>query len=138
MKTMILYFKLLLAFGLMAIFFQGCYTQFVPTRDEDLSYRQEQQSAVQNDSSYYGEDNDNWQSHQCLGFSIIIRLEFILVMGLWMCVPSYWDQWYWVLHSILVLPIILINGLLDLIQDMAMDIHIILVRLRRAISLSEK
>jgi hypothetical protein len=40
-----------------------------------------------------------------------------------------------VLHSILVLPIILINGVTGiLIQDMAMDIHIILVRLRRAIS----
>ncbi len=96
MKTMIFYFKLLLPFGLMAIFFQGCYTQFVPTRDEDLSYRQEQQSNVQNDSSYYGEDNDNWQSHQCLGFSYYYPSWNSCWSWDYGCVyPSYWDPWYW-------------------------------------------
>ncbi len=113
MKTMILYFKLLLSFGLMAIFFQGCYTQFVPTRDEDLSYRQEQQSAVQNDSSYYGEDNDNWQSHQCLGFSYYYPGWNSYWSWDYGCVyPSYWDPWS--LGSCILYWLFLLSSLLGL------------------------
>ena len=96
MKTIIFYFRLLLPLGLMAILFQGCYTQFVPTRDEDISYQKEQQSAVPSDSSYYGEDNDNWQSHQCLGLSYYYPAWQSYWSWDYGCVyPSYWDPWLW-------------------------------------------
>ncbi|MGD0036183.1 MAG: hypothetical protein ABSC53_02680 [Bacteroidota bacterium] len=96
MKTIEFFFKLLLPLGLMAILFQGCYTQFVPTREEDLSYQKEQQSAVQSDSSYYGEDNDNWQSHQCLGFSYYYPAWRSYWLWDYGCVyPTYWDPWFW-------------------------------------------
>jgi hypothetical protein len=96
MKTMIFYFKLLLPLGLMAILFQGCYTQFVTMREVDSSYQEEQQSTVQNDTTYYGEDNDNWQSHRYLGFSYYYPAWHSYWSWDYGCVyPSYWDPWYW-------------------------------------------
>lgn len=96
MKTMMFYFKLLLPLGLMGFLLQGCYTRFATMQEEDSSYQEEQQSAVQNDSSYYGEDNDNWQPHQYLGFSYYYpgwRSYWSWDYG---CIyPSYWDPWYW-------------------------------------------
>ena len=96
MKTMRFFFKLLLPLGLMAILFQGCYTQLMTSREEYPSYREEQQSAGQYDSTYYGEDNDNWQTHQYIGFSYYYpswRSYWAWDYG---CVyPTYWDPWWW-------------------------------------------
>jgi hypothetical protein len=96
MKTMKLFFKLFLPFAFAAIFFQGCYTQFVTMHEEEPSYQQEGQTADQNDENYYGEDNDNWRSHQYLGFSYYYpgwRSYWSWDYG---CVyPSQWDPWFW-------------------------------------------
>jgi hypothetical protein len=96
MKAMIFYSKILLPLALMVILFQGCYTRFVTMREEEPSYQQEQQSADQNDSTYYGEDNDNWQSHQYLGFSYYYPAWRSYWSWDYGCIyPSYWDPWYW-------------------------------------------
>jgi hypothetical protein len=96
MKTIRFFFKLLLPLGLMAMFFQGCYTQFATMREEDSSYRQEQQSVDQNDSTYYGEDNDNWQPHRYIGFSYYYPGWNSYWAWDYGCVyPTYWDPWYW-------------------------------------------
>jgi hypothetical protein len=96
MKKMIINLTLLLPIGLMAILFQGCYTQFITMHDEDASYQEDQQYADQNDSTYTAEENDNWQSHPYLGFSYYYpgwRSYWSWDYG---CVyPSYWDPWYW-------------------------------------------
>jgi hypothetical protein len=96
MKTMSFFFKLLLPLGLLAILFQGCYTQFASLRDDDnSSYEQGRQYSDQTDSTYY-DDNDNWQPHQYIGFSYYYpgwRSYWSWDYG---CVyPTYWDPWFW-------------------------------------------
>jgi hypothetical protein len=96
MKTMIIFLKLLLPLGLMAFLFQGCYTQLMTTHEEDSYYQPDQQSAGQSDSNYYDENNDNWQSHQNLGFSYYYPSWQSYWSWDYGCVyPSYWDPWYW-------------------------------------------
>ena len=96
MKTIKLFLKLILPLGLIAVFFQGCYTQVAATRGEDLSYQEEQQPVAQDDSTYYGEGNDNWQSHPYLGFAYYYPGWNSYWSWDYGCVyPSYWDPWYW-------------------------------------------
>jgi hypothetical protein len=100
MKTMRLFFKLLLPLGLMAILFQGCYTQVATMKEDRPSYEQEGQNYVQSDSTAYDnanyDNNDNWQSHNDIGFSYYYpgwRSYWSWDYG---CVyPTFWDPWYW-------------------------------------------
>ncbi len=80
----------------MGILFQGCYTQFATMREEEPSYQQPPPCAVQNDSAYYGEDYDNWQSHQNLGLAYYYPCWNSYWSWDYGCVyPWYWDPWLW-------------------------------------------
>ena len=95
MKTIKFFFNILLPFGLMGILFQGCYTQFATMREEEPSYQQPPPCAVQNDSAYYGEDYDNWQSHQNLGLAYYYP-----------CWNSYWSWDYGCVYPSVLGPMV--------------------------------
>jgi len=96
MKTMSYFLKLFLPLGLMVVLFQGCYTQLVTTREVDTYYEQEQQPANQSGDNYYNEDNDNWRSHQYIGFSYYYPTWQSYWSWDYGCMyPSRWDPWYW-------------------------------------------
>ncbi len=100
MKTIKLLFTLPLFLGLMAVLFQGCYTQFATIRENESSYEQEGQNPVRSDSTAYDstnyEDYDTWQPHNYIGFSYYYpgwRSCWAWDYG---CVyPTYWDPLWW-------------------------------------------
>jgi hypothetical protein len=100
MKTIKLLLTLPLFLGLMAVLFQGCYTQFATAKEDESSYEQEGQNSGQSDSTAYDNANydndDNWQSHNYFGFSYYYpgwRSYWAWDYG---CVyPTYWDPLWW-------------------------------------------
>jgi hypothetical protein len=100
MKTIRLLLTLPLFLGLMAVLFQGCYTQFASMKEDESSYEQEGQNSGQSDSTAYDNANydndDNWQSHNYIGFSYYYpgwRSYWAWDYG---CVyPTYWDPLWW-------------------------------------------
>ena len=88
---------LLLPLGMMAILLQGCYTQVATLREEEPSYRQEEQYSQQNDSTYNNDDNNGyWQPHNYVGFSYYYPGWCSYSAWDYGCVyPGYWNPWYW-------------------------------------------
>ena len=87
----------LLSIGMMVFFLQGCYTQMASIREEEPSYRQEEQYSQQNDSTYNNEgENENWQPHNYVGFSYYYPGWCSYSTWDYGCAyPAYWNPWYW-------------------------------------------
>jgi hypothetical protein len=102
MKTIRLLLTLPLFLGLMAVLFQGCYTQLATMHDEELSYQQEDTSYQQEeqpasnqsyDNNYY-DDYDYWHSRSYIGFSYYYP-SWRTSWGWDGCIyPAYWDSWW--------------------------------------------
>ncbi|MGD0590931.1 MAG: hypothetical protein ABSA44_09045 [Bacteroidota bacterium] len=100
MKTIRLLFTLPLFLGLMAVLFQGCYTQVATMKEDEPSYEQEGQNSVRTDSASYDNANydndDNWQPHNYLGFSYYYPGWCSYWAGDYGCIyPTYWDPLWW-------------------------------------------
>ena len=100
MKTIRLLLTLPLFLGLMAVLFQGCYTQVASMKEDESSYEQEGQNSGQSDSTAYDNANydndDNWQSHNNIGFSYYYPGWRSCSAWDYGCVyPTYWDPLWW-------------------------------------------